>query len=480
MSKDASLERFAAARNKFPPKALQGYPGNSQLELPEKLAFLIHYSRMTMLLSGPQGAAGSLKQQLAVELQSFHTVLEIDAECLGDEQLVQDLPIKLWSECVLAMQGAGEPSPQTNLNRTQAIARLKAHTTSLAEQFKKVVVIIDGKKSVNAKVIAKLVALTETCGIALVVFSDKDLSSKRNLKPFADQIYSIQLGSMGVGDLKRYLRRNGSGESALSSHQLESLLTASDGDPARIDQLIEGILSEPRRTIGLPLIHLSMIVALLLIVVSAYLVSDSVSQSSHESVSTLTENVRVKDFPAADIVAARKIIEPDPTTLTKADVKPGAVAAFEVSDPEAAPAVGEIVTGPVSLAGKLELQVITPMSIAPVSIGAASIAQSTQPKPIINSLPGQRPTGVSEPYTLQLVGSGSEDAIQALAQTKTSNIELNYFKTRRGGNDWYILTAGSFESREAALLAVSELPLIFEEMKPWPRRIASIQDNGNQ
>jgi len=76
-------------------------------------------------------------------------------------------------------------------------------------------------------------------------------------------------------------------------------------------------------------------------------------------------------------------------------------------------------------------------------------------------------------YALQVVGSRSEANIQALVREGGS--EYHYFKKIHQGQPLYVLTYGSFSSRDAAQAAVKTLPAKLQAGKPWPRTLGSIQ-----
>ncbi|MFT5563147.1 MAG: septal ring-binding cell division protein DamX, partial [Litorivivens sp.] len=429
---------------------------SSELDLPEKLAFLIHYDRMFTLLSGPYGQTERLKEQLTVELQAFHIVLNIDAIDLD----VDNLPYTLLARYMTqdADKGSRQDSRQS---KEQAIVELKSFSDSLSQSCRKAILIVSGGKIINAKMLSELMMLSEKAGISLVLFSEKSLAEKRLLKPFADQIYSIHLGSLSVFDLKRYIRRTRTDDAALSAHQLDSLAKESTQDPARVDDLVERILSEPKRPIGLSLIHLSMAATLFVLLASVFFVNDRFLQAEPVNVPM------VLDIPAVIQRDKLKVKEGDTLNAIQDEVTKVELAIeSDILDIDKK-SIQLVVGGSTTLEGARNLKVIEPNKLQ-------------RPEPALPQtalVPAQNysTNSSSENYTLQLAGSGSEEAIKALIAQHTSNIALEYFKTRRGKQDWYILTAGNFGSRQAALLAVSSLPLALKNMKPWARSIASIQ-----
>jgi septal ring-binding cell division protein DamX len=460
MSMDASLERFSAAKSKFSPTFLKSYPENSGLDLPEKLAFLIHYDRMFTLLSGPYGQTERLREQLTVELQAFHIVLNINAIDLD----VENLPYTLLAQYMT--QDADKGSPQdSRQNREEAIVELKWFSDSLSQSCRKAILIVSGGKIINAKMLSELMMLSEKAGISLVLFSEKSLAEKRLLKPFADQIYSVHLGSLSVFDLKRYIRRTRTDDAALSAHQLDSLAKESRQDPARVDDLVEKILSEPKRPIGLSLIHLSMVATLFVLLATVFFLSDRFQQVVPVTVPMVLDIPAVIQRDKLSVIKAETVSAiKDEVTKVELAIEPDIL---EIDNK----AIQLVVGGSTTVEGARELKVIEPTKL-------------DRPEPAFSPavlVPAQNysTSSSSDNYTLQLAGSGSEEAIKALIAQQTSNIALEYFETRRGAQDWYILTAGNFESRDAALLAVSGLPLTLKNMKPWARTIASIQKVSN-
>ena len=101
---------------------------------------------------------------------------------------------------------------------------------------------------------------------------------------------------------------------------------------------------------------------------------------------------------------------------------------------------------------------------------AASVLHSVAAANAAGSWYAQQP---ASRYALQVVGSRSESNIQALAREGGS--EYRYFKKIHQGQPLYVLTYGSFATRDAAQAAVKTLPAKLQAGKPWPRTLGSIQ-----
>lgn len=76
-------------------------------------------------------------------------------------------------------------------------------------------------------------------------------------------------------------------------------------------------------------------------------------------------------------------------------------------------------------------------------------------------------------YVVQILGTSSEATAQAYV--KAQGGDYRYFKKNLQGKPLYVVTYGSFSSRDAALNAIKALPAKVQAGKPWPRTVASVQ-----
>jgi DamX protein len=81
----------------------------------------------------------------------------------------------------------------------------------------------------------------------------------------------------------------------------------------------------------------------------------------------------------------------------------------------------------------------------------------------------------ADTYTIQLLAVRKLQGLRALAQGLRLDLELAYFVSHRKGRDWYVLIAGVFPSRQAALAASKGLPRSLRGGPPWIRRMAGVQ-----
>ena len=76
-------------------------------------------------------------------------------------------------------------------------------------------------------------------------------------------------------------------------------------------------------------------------------------------------------------------------------------------------------------------------------------------------------------YVVQILGTSSEATAQAYV--KAQGGDYRYFKKNLQGKPLFVITYGNFSSRDAALNAIKALPAKVQAGKPWPRTVASVQ-----
>ena len=78
-------------------------------------------------------------------------------------------------------------------------------------------------------------------------------------------------------------------------------------------------------------------------------------------------------------------------------------------------------------------------------------------------------------FTLQIMGSRSEDAVQRFIDRELSAFNRGYFEARHEGNPWFVVVSGHFTSRTAANRALADLPANIRKMEPWIRSLGDVQ-----
>jgi DamX protein len=164
--------------------------------------------------------------------------------------------------------------------------------------------------------------------------------------------------------------------------------------------------------------------------------------------------------------------------------------------PVVAPAAAVVALPP----AKAEVSVAAPAAVKPVTAAApalpkAQAAAVVAPKVAVKSVekppvavtkvaasvpPKALPAGAgwyaAQPgnhYVVQVLNAAAEANAQAFVRQQGA--DYRYFKRQLQGKPNYVVTYGSFATRAAAQAAMAKLPAKIQAGKPWPRTIASVQ-----
>ena len=81
-------------------------------------------------------------------------------------------------------------------------------------------------------------------------------------------------------------------------------------------------------------------------------------------------------------------------------------------------------------------------------------------------------------YVLQLMGAHDGTAMNKfIEQHSQFRGDFAKFKTVNQNKIWYVLVYGKYKTRDEAVAAVPALPPVLRDLKPWPRRIQTIQQD---
>ncbi|UQS12815.1 AAA family ATPase [Pseudomonas sp. HS6] len=172
------------------------------------------------------------------------------------------------------------------------------------------------------------------------------------------------------------------------------------------------------------------------------------SSNTPPTVTTSAPPVGVPAGPAPTPVPV-PAAKPTPAPTQVATAKPVPAPAAPVAKPAPAPAK------PVAAAKPVEKAAEKPVTVAKAAGGSWYAGQA----------PGN--------YVVQILGTSSEAAAQNFV--KEQGGEYRYFKKVLNGKPLYVITYGSFANRDAAVSAIKALPAKVQAGKPWPRTVASVQ-----
>ena len=362
----------------------------------------------------------------------------------------------------------------------------------------------------------------ELCGEALQFLLDLALRKKPDAKPhvvlwgesqlhemlqqsdhfaqYESQISGFELQSLDLEETHAYImhRLEAAGFTAdfpLKPRQVEKIFSTSGGVPRTINVLareaLTGIAEETvSPKLGLPTGHMTAIVVLLAALLLSFLYRGSDSESvggskvidagmEHNQKAAEIEALEQNKTPA--VVSAEPVSEPEPRAVS-------------ASEPDHSPS-------------KVDPPIISPIiDSAAISAAETSVVAKDVEAKMENekekmraqfSLPPEPPLRVekssdlSQPllslqeqglmalspaqFTLQLLGSYSEQSVIDFVRQQGGGEEFSYFKTRYKSQPWYVVIYGTYQTREKALSAIFSLPKPLRGQKPWVRSLGSIQ-----
>ncbi|MCQ2999721.1 AAA family ATPase [Pseudomonas syringae] len=159
-----------------------------------------------------------------------------------------------------------------------------------------------------------------------------------------------------------------------------------------------------------------------------------------------------------------------PPTVTTTAPPAGVPAGAAPSTPRSSIAPPAAATAPKSAPAATAPKPAAPAQ-APTQVATAKTAPAAAGK----SAAGSSWYGSQAPgrYVVQILGTSSESTAQAFVAEQGG--EYRYFKKTLQGKPLYVITYGNFSDRAAALAAIKVLPAKVQAGKPWPRTVASIQ-----
>ena len=108
----------------------------------------------------------------------------------------------------------------------------------------------------------------------------------------------------------------------------------------------------------------------------------------------------------------------------------------------------------------------------------AKVAQQVTPVPVPSGMSPREQRILNLPvnaYMLQLMGALDELRTRGVVKQYIGRLPVTYIETRRKDKPWFVAVAGPYDTRAAALAAIKELPPQLQKERPWPRSIATLQ-----
>lgn len=482
-----------------------------------QLHHLARYSQLLLVVTGPHGSGKTLLRQALV--------------ASTNKQSVQSI--------VVSARGAGDAASvltqvaqSLNLN-TLEVPSMLAQIVQLGLTGQEVYLLVDDAEQLDESALEALLALAAgTADGRPHVFLFGEPSLIAGLEQFSagqELFHVIELQPYSLEETREYLalRLEGAGKGIqlLTNDQIADIYENSDGWPGAINQvardtLIEAMIASrssvkrPAMGFKMPKKHVLAISAVVVVAVAAAWLIPSrdgkapstteqaqlpmgqgqptAAQSNNGNPSVefngstqslpmngqqpvmrgpLAESTGMGD---GDETGAAVNTSPQPPTVTTtappAGVPAGAPAAVAPT-PTPAPARQ---AAPVATTKPAPVTAAKPAPApAPTVAAKPAPAAAAAAKPAAGGswYAGQSPSN----YVVQILGTSNEGAAQAYV--KEQGGDFRYFKKTLQGKPLYVITYGSFASRDAAVAAIKNLPAKVQAGKPWPRTVASVQQD---
>ena len=466
---------------------------SDQLGIGDKLAFLACYSRYYLSVSADNH--GQLSELLESELAGVVRLCRVDAEELSRHNVA--LLIANGFGLLDGAPGAG--------------VELEAIDQLVKSDELRPIVLVEDSHSLSEGKLRQLLVLAERLGFGLALFGTEALGRRKACTQFENRIFHTTVPKLSHSDVRQLVRRRSESETELSDVAIDDLVDRSEGQPDKLDILINDVIESPPRRIGLPLVHMSALIVLAVVIVGGWMSINGEAPDTTVIALNLENNgapvpsISTRDPETNSKSSTLPIDETDPTAVAEARKDINQV----INDRDAGilEAVPPFTTQNVTAGTtakeptRVESEPIKSLVVAPrtdprtdprttaprTTQTKPTVLASADPNAWVNELPPTASGRVSQSnwllsapdaaYTLQLMGSHSEARVLAFIEEQGSGQEFGYFEAKHRNQPWFVLTLGQYPDRDRALQAIALLPPTLRAQKPWARSVASIRGN---
>ncbi len=468
------LDHFKLSHDPFAqsPPGFKFFPARRR-NLIEQLNHFARYGDFLLLVTGPSGSGKTMLRRVLVSAARQTTVnLVISAQhCHDVVGVLQSLAANLKSQATLD-------------GIEQAIEQL-------VQDGKEVHVLVDDAQLLDEgsiMLLQRLAAGTQNARAAVYLFGTPALETlvqdaeKKN--PQAGH-HLIELEAWNEAEIEDYLRGRlqaaGRDLDIFTETELQRLRLESGGWPGVLNQLGKDMLmarmfDRPKRRVipVLPYKYFALLFIIAFALVFIWYWQDGQPQPQAPEKAVINNSVSERPMVSSQRITEQQL-RPVPELITEqlplpepAQPQPEqtqAPAPVQLEQPEQIKTV-ELSAEPevAKPAPEPKPQTVAAPVTAPAKTAAPAAQQQRQPNSWYHQQPAQN-------FTLQLMATGSLDSVRKFASTDS---QYHYFRKQHQGKYLYVLTYGSFASREQALAVQGRLPAQFRSNKPWPRTFASV------
>lgn len=505
------LDRFGLKKDPFEiPNAYS--PVGKRHEILEQMVHLSQFSNLVIAVISPAGYGKSvlfkmLDKQLNAEKDLIVTQFKLVSRVSG-MSLLQRLS-EAWK--------LEAPS----VNRETLLRQLRNDQLKRSTVGIRHCIIIDNAEFIDSDGLQMLHALTtglpEDRSIGLTIFCHDSVVDLRSIFKPAESLHVIRLQALTQRDvyafIKDHFRMAGAKKGvAIPPEAVENIAVDSEGIPAKVIALTREYMVAQS---GLPLegmgIQITKVQRIAIAVVGGAIILGGASflvQSLFFNDTTITP---VVVEPSTSLLMSSKpvplaqtsvpTVAPVLATPTESQTQPSVVVAKAAPTPVvkvAAPVPVAIeapvlaVTAPVAEAQPITVaasiaspEVVTvpatPVVDKPAATVPATVQKATTATAAKTTSPVSRDWLISAAptaYTVQILGSSKEVAVQAFIDGQANPGDFDYVRTSLNGGAWFVVLYKAFETKDQAVALIPTLPDSIKSKSPWVRSVGSIRPDS--
>ncbi|MEB2514619.1 AAA family ATPase [Pseudomonas sp. YuFO20] len=515
---EAFLGHYQLSHDPFAPRVpgFKFFPAQRKPVLGQ-LHHLARYSQLLLVVTGPHGSGKTLLRQALVASTNKQTVQSV----------------------VVSARGAGDSAGLLHqvaqaLNVAQAeIGAILKQVVQLALTGQEVYLLVDDAEQLDESALEALMALAAGAPEGrphVFLFGESSMIAQLEaLQLEEERFHVIELQPYTEEETREYLDQRlegaGRGIELFTANQISDIHESSEGWPGNINQvardaMIEAMIASrsavkrPSMGFNMPKKHVLAISAVVVVAVAAAWLMPGRSKAPTTG-APANEQAQLplgQGSPQAGGAPAVEFAgntQPTPLPLVGNSQpvmrEPLAEAAGGITEgDDGVPVEGSSATPPTVTtiappagvpAGPAPTPTAKPTP-APTQVATAKPAPAPAAKPAPAPAPAKPAAAAAKPaekpvtvakaaggtwyagqapgnYVVQILGTSSETAAQSFV--KEQGGEYRYFKKVLNGKPLYVITYGSFANRDAAVSAIKALPAKVQAGKPWPRSVASVQ-----
>ncbi|MEQ9451449.1 MAG: AAA family ATPase [Pseudomonadales bacterium] len=496
--------------NPFTPPREGFFGGADRRTHLDHIRHLSQWSRRVLLVTGPFGIGKStMYRELSSNLEASTKAARLSGAVVTSER-----------EIMLGLAQGFGVAVDSVAHIDEIVTVLTRHVEEESTGGRTCAVLIDDGQLLDFAAIGALMRLAAQSPLRLVLFAEATIIANvtKVSKKYELEWFEIRLTGFPAADVRGYLewrfaQAQYRGRLPFTDAQVEQIAQRSGGNPNVIDFMANELLAEletgeyRRRPVRFPRRHLilaAVLVVLVGLLYQLYQQPDSRSVVTTQPVvpvpaddsiadAGLAEGVEVSTSPdTAAAEAPARSLQTDVADVS-AEQSAGAGPAAPVTEPALVTA-----TDSASDSTREETSAVTaqpvveqPIATTPVQVEESEPAVVNTPAVTASTPPSRTPPPRAEPgdvngidwvrrqnpayYTLQLMTLSRRAGGVAMINRQADKEDFALYPTLRDGREFHVLIYGVFSTRQAALARASNLSGELRDIKPWVRKMETIQ-----